>query len=316
MAELADNGLNRKIVDAATVAKEVDALEAEIAELRAAYDQYFLGIERRPPNLQHQALKKKLLKVKGAFVRQTAIKFRINMVQQKFASYERLWLRTLQEIENGTYKRDLFKAKLHKKEREAPKKAAHEVTETAESLEDVLSEVEIVPPEPIVARPAAPAIAPVAAAPKAGAPKLAPAVPGVAPVAKPGTPATPIAPAKPGTPVPAARPVTGATPVAAKPGTPPVAARPVAGATPAAARPPTPGGGNPPLSEQKLRAVYDAYVTAKKRCQEDTSKLSYEQVAANLRKQVPELMKKSGAASVEFKIVIKDGKAVLRAIPK
>ncbi|MDQ3264847.1 MAG: hypothetical protein M3Y59_14460, partial [Myxococcota bacterium] len=92
------------------------------------------------------------------------------------------------------------------------------------------------------------------------------------------------------------------------------------GAVPAAARPaggpPPPPGGAPALSDTKLRAVFDAYVTAKKHCQEDTSKLSYEQVAANLRKQVPELMKKSGAASVEFKIVIKDGKAVLRAIPK
>ena len=39
-------------------------------------------------------------------------------------------------------------------------------------------------------------------------------------------------------------------------------------------------------------------------------------VAANLRKQVPELLKQHNAKSVEFKVVIKDGKAVLKAVPK
>ncbi len=68
--------------------------------------------------------------------------------------------------------------------------------------------------------------------------------------------------------------------------------------------------------DDKLKAVYDAYVTAKRRNQEDTSKMSYESVAANLRKQVPELLKQHGAKSVEFKVVIKDGKATLKAVPK
>jgi hypothetical protein len=70
------------------------------------------------------------------------------------------------------------------------------------------------------------------------------------------------------------------------------------------------------LSDDKLKVVYDAYVTAKRRNQEDTSKMSYESVAANLRKQVPELLKQHNAKSVEFKVVIKDGKATLKAVPK
>ncbi|MFP2908905.1 MXAN_5187 C-terminal domain-containing protein, partial [Pyxidicoccus sp. 3LFB2] len=84
----------------------------------------------------------------------------------------------------------------------------------------------------------------------------------------------------------------------------------------AAPRPPVAGGGGGGMSDDKLRAVYDAYVTAKRRCQEDTSKLSYESVAATLRKQVPELLKQHGAKAVEFKVVIKDGKASLKAVPK
>lgn len=55
---------------------------------------------------------------------------------------------------------------------------------------------------------------------------------------------------------------------------------------------------------------------AKRRCGEDTSKLSLNAVADTLKKQVPELMRLHQAKSVEFKVVIKDGKAVLRALPK
>jgi len=110
--------------------------------------------------------------------------------------------------------------------------------------------------------------------------------------ARPGTPSS--AGSKPG--MPAAKP-------GSQPSQPP---RPAAGG----------GGGGAGLSDEKLKAVYDAYVTAKRRNQEDTSKMNFESVAANLRKQVPELLKQHGAKSVEFKVVIKDGKATLKAVPK
>jgi hypothetical protein len=227
--------LNRKIADGGELTKECGELEEAIAALRMSYEQYFLGIERKPPTTEHSDLKKRMQRLKGGFVRQTAIKFRIQSIQAKFATYERLWSRTLQEMENGTYRRDLFKAKLHAQERAAKKEAEKS--------------------------PQAPAQAQ-AQAPAPGQPK------------------------------------------------PPQAQSP-------APRPPPPAAGlGDALSDAKLKAVFNAYVTAKKRCQEDVSKLSYDQVAANLRKQVPDLVKKAGAQGVEFKVVIKDGKAILRAVPK
>ncbi|MEL6187720.1 MAG: MXAN_5187 C-terminal domain-containing protein, partial [Myxococcota bacterium] len=44
--------------------------------------------------------------------------------------------------------------------------------------------------------------------------------------------------------------------------------------------------------------------------------LRFDDMASTLRKQVPKLMAKTGASSVEFKVVIKGGKAVLKAMPK
>ncbi|HME90069.1 MAG TPA: MXAN_5187 C-terminal domain-containing protein, partial [Myxococcaceae bacterium] len=70
------------------------------------------------------------------------------------------------------------------------------------------------------------------------------------------------------------------------------------------------------LSDAKLRAIYEAYLSAKKRCHEDVSRLTFDSIASKLRQQVPELMKKHNASTVEFKVVVKNGKAVLTAVPK
>ncbi|MFN0061846.1 MAG: MXAN_5187 C-terminal domain-containing protein [Myxococcaceae bacterium] len=197
-----------------TLTQACESVEAAMAELRALYDQYFLGVDRHPPNAKHHALTRQVQKLRSEFVRSTAMRFQIASLFAKFQTYERLWTRTIQEIEAGTYKRDLFKAKRRQAEREAQK-------EKPKAIE---------------------------------------------------TPAAP--PSRPQT--------------------------------------------EPPdgLSDSKVNDIFRAYVEAKKRCNEDVSKLSVDGLAATLRKQVPDLMKRHGAKSIEFKVVVKDGKAVLRAVPK
>jgi len=70
------------------------------------------------------------------------------------------------------------------------------------------------------------------------------------------------------------------------------------------------------MSEPELRELFDAYVAAKKSCNEDVSKLSYEALARTVNKQTPEIAKKFKAKRVEFKVTVRDGKAVLTAVPK
>ncbi len=69
------------------------------------------------------------------------------------------------------------------------------------------------------------------------------------------------------------------------------------------------------LTEPKLRKLYQTYISARKRCGEPVD-LRYEEMAASLRKQVPKLMQTTGAKAVEFKVVIRSGRAVLKAVPK
>jgi len=426
--------------------QECDEIEEELIALKVTYEQYFLGNERLPPVRAHEELKKRLIRLKTGLVRNTAAKFRISSLHNKFLTYERLWQRTLQEIEAGTYKRDLFKAKRRSQKSpdgEHRKGEAFNLTEEI-SDEDLEEVVDIIPnePKPVVApapqarfipRPveAGPAAVPFRPVPSvATVPAVVPVVPTVAPTVSPvaaagGTPfrGTPTLPSVPsvGTPArgtavtppgaqakgtatipPGATPSRGTAtippggtpskgtatiPPGGTPGrgtsgisSPPARGVPAFGAPsqstsgiaaalesltdeplgtkpsgpagqnpsrpppsaasrlgtassagskpgmPAAARPggspsspPKPvagAGGGAGLSDDKLKAVYDAYVTAKRRNQEDTSKMNFESVAANLRKQVPELLKQHNAKSVEFKVVIKDGKATLKAVPK
>jgi hypothetical protein len=215
------------LLESDVLAEEVESLESALQQLRTHYEQYFLGMEKRAPAHLHGQLRARLEPLRTPLVRNAVIAFRIRALQQRVSTYERLWSRTLQEMENGTYRRDLFKARLRRRN------------------------------------------------------------------SSPETPASSTA-------------VPMSSPAGPKP--PPEPVLHIAG-TASKAHP-------DPLSELRLRGVYQAYVEAKKRCNEDTTRLSFNSVAESLRKQVPGLLQKHGVRDVEYRVFVKDGRAVLRAVPK
>lgn len=188
------------------LAEELDQLDEDLQGLQVLYEKYFLGIDRKPPDQERKRISAKLREVKSAFVKNTGLKFRISTLFAKLISYERMWDRTLREIEDGTYKRDVFKAKYRQARRQQ---------------------------EPVQEK------------------------------------------------------------VAAAPEPPP----------------------RMELGDDKLRRLFDTYLVARKRTGEPTEGITFEAIAERIRAQVPTLMEKHRAKSVEFKVVIKAGKAVLKAIP-
>jgi hypothetical protein len=260
------------------LAHELEALEGALAELRAHYEQYFLGVERQPPNKAYDTVRQRLARLGTSFVRSAALKFRIQALQQRFTTYDRLWKRTLSEMENGTYRRDLFKARRRRSTGEQAAAEPPTGTTAETTAAAIFAPAERVTPAPIPSGTQGATTRP---------------VPAVAPVAIPtGTQG-------------GARPPASSTPSGpARMAPAPIPQGSVVRAAAAA------------LAEPRLRAVYDAYVAAKKRCKEDVSRVTFESVADSLRKQVPELLERHGARDVEYKIVVKDGKAVLRAVPK
>ena len=110
----------------------VDSVEALLHALRGQYEQYFLGMEKRPPSKAHEQFKKQLATLRTIPSRNSALSFRIQSLQATAATYERLWMRTLQEMEDGTYKRDVFKARLRRKSSpESPAKPPPASTEAS-----------------------------------------------------------------------------------------------------------------------------------------------------------------------------------------
>ncbi|HEX7622562.1 MAG TPA: MXAN_5187 C-terminal domain-containing protein [Anaeromyxobacteraceae bacterium] len=197
------------------ISDDCGKVEEEVEALKARYEMYFLGLERREPSRERMELKRRVAKLKGEFVRNTGLRFRIQTLHARFLSYERMWQRSTREKEEGTYRRDVLRARRH-----------------------LRGEAQEAKTEPAPAKPAPPT---------------------------------------------------------------------------AATHPPATQGGIP---EERLRALYAEYVTAKQRCNEDTSRFSYESLARSVAKQVPELLAKYKAKSVDFKVEVRDGRAVLKALPR
>jgi hypothetical protein len=261
------------------LAGDVVRLEEEIEELKVRYEMYFLGNERREPVHQREDLKKKVLRAKEGFTRNAALRFRIQSLHARFLSYERMWLRSAREKEDGTYRRDLFKARLHARGKAPIGPAAGAAAKTDPSSV-----------QPERSAQTSSSVHPERSAPAGRA------------ESRDAPPSDSLAAA-----------VEAAAAGAASPTVKPASAAPKAAAKPTRPAARAPGG---KLAETEMRALYDQYVAAKRRCHEDVSKLSYEAVARSVAKQVPELMAKHHASSVDFKVVVKDGKAVLKAIPR
>ncbi len=220
-------------------------VEEDLEALKGRFELYFLGIDRREPVREREEMKRRVARLKGEFTRNTGLRFRIETLHCRFLAYERMWMRSAREKEEGTYRRDLVKAR-----RRVEIEAKREVERGKDG-------------GPTVAAASVPSLA---QPPPQVAGALAPAE------AKPD----PIKPLS-------------------------------------SAEVPPPRGG---ITDQQLRALHAAYVEAKKRCNEDASRLSYEAMAKIVSKQVPELMAKYKAKTVEFKVVIKDGRAILKAVPR
>ncbi|HEY6177322.1 MAG TPA: hypothetical protein VIX73_22855, partial [Kofleriaceae bacterium] len=87
----------------------LDALDTTLDRVKVLYEQFFLGIQKQPPTYLHTDVERKLRDLAQLQIRNTALRYRFATLQQKFGSYNSYWRRTLRQIENGTYARNLSK---------------------------------------------------------------------------------------------------------------------------------------------------------------------------------------------------------------
>jgi len=95
--------------------REVEALLTELESrtdrLRALYEQYFLGFERLEPQVVRKDVERRMQALLRVPFRNTALRFRFTMLQQRYNTYQTYWMRTCRKIEDGTYKRQLQRLK-------------------------------------------------------------------------------------------------------------------------------------------------------------------------------------------------------------
>lgn len=95
--------------------REVEALLTELESrtdrLRALYEQYFLGFERLEPQVVRKDVERRMQALLRIPFRNTALRFRFTMLQQRYNTYQTYWMRTCRKIEDGTYKRQIQRMK-------------------------------------------------------------------------------------------------------------------------------------------------------------------------------------------------------------
>ncbi len=85
-----------------------ESLEA----LKVKYEQYFLGIEKFTPSDEHTKFKRMIRQMKQLLQKSAEDNFRISTIEQSYLTLNNLWEKSLRQKEQGTYKRDLFRARM------------------------------------------------------------------------------------------------------------------------------------------------------------------------------------------------------------
>lgn len=331
MASKSTFGANQTTVE---IGERLDVLGKQIDRLKVMYEQYFMGIQKIPPSQLHRDCERQIRELTQLQIRNTAQRYRFANLSSKFGSYNTYWKRTMREIESGRYVRDVRRASRRAAAAgmdvpaellaKMPRRMRERIQRDRDALAKRLEREGVAPDDadagevaddtadeaPAVIRNPAPAkgVHQISAEDAAllegdfdmdelfgsimAEPKKAPAAaPPPTPAAKP-----PPRPAAARPPPPARRP----------------APRPRARARTAdPSAPPPPG-----MSESQARELYKSYVQARKLVGESTDKLSYGKLMNSLNKQAPKIMQQHKAKGVEFNVVVKDDKVILKAKPK
>ncbi|MFH1812057.1 MAG: MXAN_5187 C-terminal domain-containing protein [Pseudomonadota bacterium] len=120
----ASDRISNKIVQRnEEILRGIAAFDVRLVEVHRMFEMYFLGLERQLPEKEREDLRRSIMKLRsdtGGV--KTNILFKLNTSYQRFTSYDQLWGRTIKQIEEGTYHRDVTKAKRRAKKLESDAK--------------------------------------------------------------------------------------------------------------------------------------------------------------------------------------------------
>ena len=271
--------------------------EVKLKRLKALYEQWFQGIERIEPLIARKDLDRMFVFLRKEKPRNTAARFRLQQLQSRYNTYQTYWGRIARKIEEGTYERDLRRARrrrgLTNERSRAPAEAIEldideeidlsELEDEFAGLLDPLDSPSFSQPAPARSRRAFSAFSPFAGGASAKASKP-----------KPDT----AAPSQP-------KSATFSRPKASD--SPPRRAPANAQSKPNGVR----SAKGPPDAEG-IESLYSRYVEARRNNNERVDNLKFEAVAASVKEMKSRLKKKHGDKAIDFEVVVRDGRVGLK----
>ncbi len=99
------------------IAEDLSLLDRKLAELKVQYEHYFSGLAKTEPLPLRAEVQELVRRWNGQSITNTMHKFRYHTLVGRFNSLNGHWLRCVRELEEGTFKQDLFRVNLHEEER-------------------------------------------------------------------------------------------------------------------------------------------------------------------------------------------------------
>ena len=97
-------------MDPSEIDSSIEDLEYRVERLRSLYSQFFMGIEKSAPNVVRKDVDRRIWQLRKIQLRNTAKKFKLQMIIQRYNTLQQFWSRTMREIEAGRYRPHLQKA--------------------------------------------------------------------------------------------------------------------------------------------------------------------------------------------------------------
>ena len=272
--------------------------EVQLSRIKHLYEQWFQGIERIEPQIPRKQFDRALHELRKVKPRNTALRFRFQTLIQRYTTLQTYWRRIGRQIEEGTYRRDLLRARRRREasraerqeERAGRSSSPVELDPNADvNMDELIADASDRMDELLKAPEPSSKVATLdLEAPEATRPVAAPQSEQAA--ARFGKPQS-------------RRPA-----LKREKSSPAI--------TPSRRAPPAITTRSKGPGEARMRQIYDSYVEAKRSNNERTDKIDYETVAKSLKKMVPKLDRKHKGKRVDFKVVVKDGKVGIKPVVK
>jgi hypothetical protein len=281
--------------------------EVQLSRIKHLYEQWFQGIERIEPQIPRKQFDRALHELRKVKPRNTALRFRFQTLIQRYTTLQTYWRRIGRQIEEGTYRRDLLRARRRREaaraewQQENGRRSSNplELDPNADvDMDELIADASDRMDELLKAPEPSSKVATLDLDPPDAAPRDKPK-PRARPAAAPKTdPAT----------------ARFGKPQSRRPSLKREKSNPAI--TPSRRAPPAITARSKGPGEARMRQIYDSYVEAKRNNNERTDKIDYETVAKSLKKMVPKLDRKHKGKRVDFTVVVKDGKVGIKPVVK